>query len=185
MSLPDFLIVKSLDIDSVTATISSRARNLKSSTRRLTGQQYVLRMRLEVAPWGYKQARAWLENLQRDGEYFEYTDETWRGGVDKITNGARNAGAETIALTSITGVNVGDSVNFSSHTKLYNIMKIAGNTITLNTKLQADVPASSTAFMANPKGLFQLPPEIKASGSIGSGLLRDLSRINLRAEEFI
>lgn len=183
--LPDFFIVKTLDWSSEQPQISSESRDLKTITRRLPGHRYSAKMRLEVKPWDYMRAGAWLELMQGDNQFFTYTDSLWLGGVNRNVNGARAAGSSTVALTSVSGVEVGRFVNFTSHDKLYRIVYISGNTITLNTPLQVAVQAGSVANMANPRILLELPVELKRNAELSQGLTRTLGRINLRAQEAI
>lgn len=183
--LPDFFLVKTFEWHSEQPQISSESRDLKMITRRLPGHRYNVRMRLDVKPWDYMRAGAWLELMQGDNQFFTYTDSLWLGGSNRTVNGARPAGDSQIALTSVTGVQAGQFVNFSSHSKLYRIVNIAGNTLTLNTPLQYSVAAGSQALMETPKITLELPPDVKRNTQLTHGLTRDLGRINLRGIEAI
>lgn len=182
-SLPSFFLVKTLDMSSVQPHQSSTSRDLKTLNRRLPGHRYDVRMRLEIEPWQYMAAGGWLEGMQRDNAFFTYSDPAWQVGTNKTVNGSRSAGDSQVAFTSISGVEIGHFVNFASHAKLYRIVDIAGNTVTLNTPLQSNVAGSSAANMAAPTITLELAPDLKSRGDLSSSLTRNLSRINLRAQE--
>lgn len=180
MNFEDIFIIKSFDITSTVVHQSSTSRDLKTIGRNLGGHRFDARMRLEVKPEMAKAAFGFICNLQRNNQFFDYSDHLLGGGTDRTVNGARSAGDSQIALTSVAGVSVYDFVRFASHSKLYQIIDIAGNTLTLNTPLQGSVAGSTTASMANPSLRLELPPELKQDATLASRLRRELSSINLR-----
>jgi len=183
---PDFLIVKSIDTISNQPTVSSQARNGKTFTRELSGHRFDLNMRIDVIPTARKQAGGFFMALQSDASFVRYSAPEWAGdGGTKTTNGARVAGDRSIAFTSITGVQVYDWLTFANHDKLYRIIDISGNTVTLNTRLQSDIPAGTAVTLDAPTGLFELAPDLKGAASFNRRLLRELSSFNLRLIEAI
>jgi hypothetical protein len=183
---PDYLIVKNVDVISNQPIVSSEARNLKIFTREISGHRFDINLRIDIKPVDRKKASGFLTALQADGNFVSYSAPEWAGnGGTKVTNGARVAGDRSISFTSITNVSLFDWLTFSNHDKLYRINSILGNTVTLNTRLQSDVPGSTNVELATPTGLYELSPQLKNSSLFNRKLLRQLSSFNLRLVEAI
>lgn len=166
--------------------IASEARNLVSYQDDLGAHRFDFRMRCFCKPEGLRSANAFILFLQSPGNFVEYSDPDWQSSVgSKTTNGARSAGDTQIALTSITNVTVGMFLNFANHSKLYSIVHISGNTLTLNCPLQSSVPASTSVNLNTPKALIELPQDLKRSLSLSKKLRLELTDINLRFQEVI
>lgn len=189
MTFPDFIERISFDMTSERVVVSSESRSKSVLTRSLTGQRFDVQMRCFVRPWNTLRAQGWIESMQRDNVTTTYTDEQWveqQSSIgNKTTNGARAAGNTTVALTSISGVFVGARLNFAGHSKLYSVVAISGNTITLNTGLLASVAAGSAVNFSNPTVTLELAPELKRSSGVTQGLSRSLGRVNLRLQEVV
>jgi hypothetical protein len=181
--LPDYFLVKTLEVSSTQPTISTTSRDLKTLQRRLPGHRYDVRMRLDVTPDNFMKAGGWLENMQRDNQFFTYSDPEWQIGSDRVVSGSSAAGGNQVTLSNITGVQVGWFLNFASHAKLYRVVDILANNIVLNTPLQSSVTDLSAVNMSAPVITLELVTDMKRASDITSGLTRELSRINLRAQE--
>jgi len=184
LNWPDHLIIKSVDIINNVSAVSSESRNKKILNRTLSGQRFDLNMRIDIAPWNTKKASGFLFSLQDDDVFVEYTDVDWIGTASNTTSvGGANKGARDIELASVTNLNAGDWVNFGGHDKLYKILYLVGNTITVNTNLLETVSNGEVVELENPKILLELAPDLKQSTTFSSRLHRDLSRFNLRMVE--
>lgn len=182
---PDYLITKSLDVDSQKAIVSSEARNKVIYTRELGGQRFDVRLRIDVAPWNAKKASGFLFALQSDDTYFRYSDIEWHGGTNTTVVGAHATGEKEIEIADTSEVNFGDWLNFGGHTKLYRVKAIVGDVITIHTELIQPLSNGETVIFDEPTGVFELSPEMKRSANFSGKLSRDLSRCNIIGVEYL
>ncbi len=186
LTWPDYLIIKSIDTINNVSTVSSEARNKKILNRTLTGQRFDFNIRMNVAPWNAKKASGFLFALQDDDVVTEYTDVSWLSDASNTTvNGAVSAGGRDVVLDDVTDVSAGDWLNFGGHDKLYKILYLVGNTVTLNTGLLFSVTDAESVELASPKAVIELAPELKSSSTFSDKLHRDLSSFNARFVEVL
>lgn len=188
MQFPNFIGRQSFDMESVRVVVSSESRNLKTLTRSLTGQRFDVKMRCFVKPWDTLKAAGWLEAMQQDGASFTYTDETWieqQAGITNKTAAAASSGATVLTLNSVAGLFVGALCNIGGQSKLYRVLAIAGNTVTLNTGIKNAISNNTAVVFSEPKITLELAPDLKRGGEVSQGLTRQLALINLRLIEVI
>lgn len=190
MIFPDYIGRTSFDMTSERVLVSSESRNKKVLTRSLTGQRFDVRMRCFVKPWDTLKAAGWLELMQQDGVDVTYTDESWIKQQGSIANktvggGGSSIGSNQVTLNSSAGVFVGALLNFSGQDKLYKVLNISGNVITVNTGLQSALASGTAVIFNEPKITLELAPELKRSIGLSQGLEKQLATFNLRLHEVL
>lgn len=201
---PKGLKVQTLDNPVVKNVVSTEARNNRITSAEVSLGRYDLRVRCVIEPQDIAGVEAWLEAMQRNNAYTFYTDNQW--GTQTTTTAVLGAPQKgdtqfqlgDLAIASDDGftanfatgeywLNVagaGSLITFSNHSKLYRIMSIDANAVTLTSPLRANI-GGATAEIGKPAIKVELAPDLKRNAEVTKTTHRDLGRANLRFVEIL